>query len=139
MPTKTEQSDLHQAVFGRNGDSPVVVLAARSPADCFEVAIEAVRIATKFMTPVILLSDGYIANAAEPWLLPDVDSLPRSPVRFETDPEGFQPFKRDPATLARAWAVPGPAGPEHRSGGLRQARGSGGISPTPAPHDRQNA
>src|SRR3546814_2458496 len=85
MPTKTEQSDLHQAVFGRNGDSPVVVLAARSPADCFEVAIEAVRITTKFMTPVTLLSDGYIANAAEPWLLPVVDSLPRFPVRFETE------------------------------------------------------
>src|SRR3546814_5362609 len=95
MPTKTEQSDLHRAVFGRNGDSPVVVLAARSPADCFEVAIEAVRIATKFMTPVILLSDGYIANAAEPWLLPDVYRLPRFPVRFENDPEGFQPSTRD--------------------------------------------
>src|SRR3546814_13986040 len=99
MPTKTEQSDLHQAVFGRNGDSPVVVLAARSPADCFEVAIEEVRIATKFMTPVILLSDGYIANAAEHWLLPDVASLPRSPVRLATHHDGFPPFTRHPATL----------------------------------------
>ena len=134
MPTKTEQSDLYQSVFGRNGDSPLVVLAARSPADCFEVAIEAVRIATKFMTPVILLSDGYIANAAEPWQLPDADSLPRFPVRFETNPEGFQPFKRDPDTLARVWAVPGTPGLEHRIGGIEKASDSGNISYDPANH-----
>jgi 2-oxoglutarate/2-oxoacid ferredoxin oxidoreductase subunit alpha len=136
MPTKTEQSDLYQSVFGRNGDAPVVVLAARSPADCFEVAIEAVRIATKFMTPVILLSDGYIANAAEPWLLPDADSLPRFPVRFETDPEGFHPFKRDPETLARVWAVPGTPGLEHRIGGIEKASDSGNISYDPANHQK---
>jgi len=136
MPTKTEQSDLYQAVFGRNGDAPVVVLAARSPADCFEVAIEAVRIATKFMTPVILLSDGYIANAAEPWLLPDAETLPRFPVRFETEPEGFHPFKRDPDTLARAWAVPGTPGLEHRIGGIEKASDSGNISYDPANHQR---
>ncbi|MFQ5763553.1 MAG: 2-oxoacid:acceptor oxidoreductase family protein, partial [Rhodospirillales bacterium] len=91
MPTKTEQSDLHQAVFGRNADSPLIVIAARSPGDCFDVAIEVVRLATKFMTPVVLLTDGYIGNAAEPWLIPDVDSLERVPVEFRTDPNGFQP------------------------------------------------
>ena len=90
LPTKTEQSDLNQALFGRNADSPVVVLAARSPADCFEVAIEALRLATKYMTPVILLSDGYIANAAEPWLIPDVDSLARFPVRLHSDTQDFK-------------------------------------------------
>ena len=136
MPTKTEQSDLYQSVFGRNGDSPLVVLAARSPADCFEVAIEAVRIATKYMTPVILLSDGYIANAAEPWRLPAADSLPRFPVRFETDPEGFHPFKRDPETLSRVWAVPGTPGLEHRIGGIEKASDSGNISYDPANHQR---
>jgi 2-oxoglutarate ferredoxin oxidoreductase subunit alpha len=134
MPTKTEQSDLYQSVFGRNGDSPLVVLAARSPADCFDVAIEAVRIATKYMTPVILLSDGYIANAAEPWQLPDADSLPRFPVAFESEPEGFQPFKRDPQTLARTWAVPGTPGLEHRIGGIEKASDSGNISYDPANH-----
>jgi 2-oxoglutarate ferredoxin oxidoreductase subunit alpha len=136
MPTKTEQSDLYQSVFGRNGDAPLVVLAARSPADCFEVAIEAVRIATKYMTPVILLSDGYIANAAEPWRLPDAESLPSFPVTFETDPEGFHPFKRDPETLARAWAVPGTPGLEHRIGGIEKASDSGNISYDPANHQR---
>ncbi|MGH8964405.1 MAG: 2-oxoacid:acceptor oxidoreductase subunit alpha, partial [Actinomycetes bacterium] len=136
MPTKTEQSDLYQAVFGRNADAPLPVLAARSPADCFEVAIEAVRIATKFMTPVILLSDGYIANAAEPWRLPDADSLPRFPARFETDPEDFHPFKRDPGTLARVWAVPGTPGLEHRIGGIEKLDGPGTISYDPNNHDR---
>jgi 2-oxoglutarate/2-oxoacid ferredoxin oxidoreductase subunit alpha len=136
MPTKTEQSDLYQSVFGRNGDSPLVVLAARSPADCFDAAIEAIRIATRFMTPVILLSDGYIANAAEPWLLPDADSLPCFPVAFESDPEGFHPFKRDPETLARAWAVPGTPGLEHRIGGIEKASDSGNISYDPANHQR---
>ncbi|MEO3430608.1 2-oxoacid:acceptor oxidoreductase subunit alpha [Pelagibius sp. CAU 1746] len=134
MPTKTEQSDLYQSVFGRNGDAPLVVLAARSPADCFDVAIEAVRIATKYMTPVILLSDGYIANAAEPWRLPEAESLPRFPVAFETDPEGFHPFKRDPESLARAWAVPGTPGLEHRIGGIEKASDSGNISYDPANH-----
>ncbi len=134
LPTKTEQSDLNQALFGRNADSPVVVLAARSPSDCFEVAIEALRLATKYMTPVILLSDGYIANAAEPWLIPDVDSLPRFPVRLHSDPETFKPFARDPVTLARPWAVPGTPGLEHRIGGLEKADGSGEVSYDPANH-----
>ena len=136
MPTKTEQSDLYQSVFGRNGDSPLVVLAARSPADCFEVAIEAVRIATHYMTPVILLSDGYIANAAEPWAIPDAETLPRFPVAFEDEPEGFHPFKRDPETLARTWAVPGTPELEHRIGGIEKASDSGNISYDALNHQR---
>ncbi len=139
MPTKTEQSDLHQAVFGRSADSPVAVLAPRSPSDCFEVAIEAVRIATKYMTPVIVLSDAYIANAAERWLIPDIDSLPRIPVRFRTDAEGFHPFLRDEATLARPWAVPGTPGLEHRIGGLEKDYEDGHISYDPANHARMTA
>jgi len=134
MPTKTEQSDLYQAVYGRNADSPLVVLAASSPADCFYVAMEAVRLATKYMTPVMLLTDGYIANASEPWRLPDVAALPRFPVAFATDPEGFQPFSRDPVTLARPWAIPGTAGLEHRIGGIERQSGSGNISYDPQNH-----
>jgi len=106
------------AVLGRNADSPLIVLAAASAGDCFEVAIEAVRLATKYMTPVILLTDGYLAHAAEPWLIPDVDALPGFPVTFRTDPEGFHPYVRDAKTLARAWAVPGTPGLAHRIGGL---------------------
>jgi 2-oxoglutarate ferredoxin oxidoreductase subunit alpha len=136
MPTKTEQSDLFQAVFGRNADSPLVVLAACSPSDCFEVAIEAVRLATKYMTPVVLLSDGYIANAAEPWRLPDVDGLPPFPVKFRAEREGFHPFLRDPATLARPWAVPGTPGLEHRIGGLEKDYDTGHISYEPDNHQR---
>jgi len=136
LPTKTEQSDLYQAVFGRNADSELVVIAARSPSDCFECAIEAVRIATKYMTPVIVLSDGYIANASEPWALPDIETYPKFPVEFRTDPEGFHPFVRDPETLARAWAVPGTPGLEHRIGGLERDADSGNISYDPANHQR---
>ena len=136
MPTKTEQSDLHQAVYGRSADSPLAVVSARSPSDCFDTAIEAVRIATKYMTPVILLSDVYIAHAAEPWLIPDVDSLPCFPVKFRTDPKGFHPFMRDEATLARPWAVPGTPGLEHRIGGLEKDYDTGHISYDPANHQR---
>ena len=136
MPTKTEQSDLYQAVFGRNADSPLAVLAARSPADCFACAMEAVRLATRYMTPVILLSDGYIANASEPWILPDVDALPGFPVAFRSDPEGFHAFARDPETLARAWAVPGTPGLAHRIGGLEKDAESGNISYDPQNHQR---
>src|SRR3989449_4275061 len=136
MPTKTEQSDLFQAVHGRNADAPLVVLAASSPADCFEVAIEAVRLATTYMTPVILLSDGYLAHAAEPWRVPDLSSLPRHPVRFRTDPAGFHPFVRDPETLARAWAVPGTPGLQHRIGGLEKSADTGHISYDPENHQR---
>jgi 2-oxoglutarate ferredoxin oxidoreductase subunit alpha len=128
LPTKTEQSDLYQAVFGRNGDAPMPVISCSTPSDCFEVAIEAVRIATKYMTPVIILSDGYIANAAEPWKLPDVDKIEPFPVKLRTDPEGFHPFLRDPETLARVWAVPGTPGLEHRIGGIEKSFGSGHIS-----------
>ena len=136
MPTKTEQSDLYQAIFGRNADSPLVVLAARSPSDCFEAAVDAIRIATKYMTPVILLSDGYIANASEPWAIPDLAAMPRLPVRFREDPKGFHPFLRDAATLARPWAVPGTPGLEHRVGGLEKDYDSGHISYEPENHQR---
>jgi 2-oxoglutarate ferredoxin oxidoreductase subunit alpha len=136
MPTKTEQSDLYQAVFGRNADSPLVVLAASSPSDCFDVAIEAVRIATKYMTPVMVLSDGYIANAAQPWRIPDVEALEPFPVRFRVDPEGFQPYLRDTKTLSRPWAVPGTPGLEHRIGGIEKDYDSGNISYSPQNHQR---
>lgn len=136
MPTKTEQSDLHQAVYGRNGDSPLVVLAARSAADCFASAIEAVRLATTFMTPVVLLTDGYIANASEPWALPDLDALEAFPVSFHTQRDGFHPFLRDPGTLARPWAVPGTPGLGHRIGGLEKDAESGNISYDAANHQR---
>jgi 2-oxoglutarate ferredoxin oxidoreductase subunit alpha len=136
MPTKTEQSDLYQAVFGRNADSPLAVIAARSPSDCFEVAIEAIRIATKYMTPVIVLSDGYIANATQPWRLPDVEEMEPFPVTFRTDPDGFQPFLRDPETLARCWAIPGTPGLEHRIGGIEKDYDTGHISYDPANHQK---
>ena len=136
MPTKTEQSDLYQSVYGRNADSPICVLAARSPADCFDVGIEAVRIATKFMTPVIVLTDGYIGNAAEPWLIPDVSGMQKFPVKFEVETANFHPFERDPETLARSWAVPGVAGLEHRIGGIEKDYDSGHISYDPANHQK---
>ena len=136
MPTKTEQSDLHQAVFGRNADSPLVVVASRSPSDCFDVAIEAVRLSVKYMTPVILLTDGYIGNAAEPWLIPDFESFESFPVEFRTDPEGYQPFLRDEKTLARPWATPGTPGLEHRIGGLEKDFDTGHISYDSANHQR---
>jgi len=136
MPTKAEQSDLFQAVHGRNADAPLAVLAAATASDCFEVAIEAVRIATKYMTPVILLSDAYLAHAAEPWRLPDLSALPRFPVHFRTDPAGFHPFLRDPLTLARAWAVPGTPDLEHRIGGLEKDYDTGHISYDPENHAR---
>ena len=136
MPTKTEQSDLHQAVFGRNADSPLVVVASRSPSDCFDVAIEAVRLSVKYMTPAILLTDGYFGNAAEPWLIPDFESFESFPVEFRTDPEGFQPFLRDEKTLARPWATPGTPGLEHRIGGLEKDFDTGHISYDSANHQR---
>jgi 2-oxoglutarate ferredoxin oxidoreductase subunit alpha len=136
MPTKAEQSDLFQAVHGRNADAPLAVIAAATASDCFEVAIEAVRIATKYMTPVILLSDAYLAHAAEPWRLPDPSTLPRFPVHFRTDPAGFHPFLRDPVTLARAWAVPGTPELEHRIGGLEKDYDTGHISYDPDNHAR---
>ena len=128
LPTKTEQSDLLFAVYGRNGDCPLVVLAACTPGDCFNLAVEAVRIATKYMTPVILLTDGFLANSAEPWKIPDISTMAPFPVTFRKDPAGFHPFLRDPQTLARAWAVPGTPGLEHRIGGLEKGHDSGNIS-----------
>ncbi len=136
MPTKTEQSDLFQAVYGRNADAPLPVIATATPSDCFEVAIEAVRLAVTYMTPVILLTDGFLQNAAEPWRLPDAAGLPKFPVTFRTDPDGFHPFLRDPTTLARVWAVPGTPGLEHRVGGIERAEGSGHISYDPENHQR---
>jgi 2-oxoglutarate ferredoxin oxidoreductase subunit alpha len=141
MPTKTEQSDLYQAVYGRNGDAPLVVLATRSPSDCFEVAIEAVRLATQFMTPVIVLTDGYIANAAEPWRIPDMASYQPFPVEFYTQAptEGehrINPYLRDPETLKRIWIKPGTPGLMHRIGGIEKGYTSGDISYDPANHQK---
>ncbi|WP_425229910.1 2-oxoacid:acceptor oxidoreductase subunit alpha [Sphingomonas sp.] len=134
LPTKTEQSDLYQAVYGRNGDAPMPVLATRSAADCFDVAIEAVRIATQYMTPVMILTDGYIANAAEPWKVPDVSTYAPFPVRFATDTgEGFHPYARD-NKLARPWAKPGTPGLLHRIGGIEKKQGTGNIDYSPANH-----
>ena len=136
LPTKTEQSDLNMALYGRHGDTPMPVIAAATSIDCFEVAIEAVRIATKYMTPVMLLSDGYLANAAEPWQIPDVASLQAFPVSHYRDPEGFKPSLRDEATLARVWAKPGTPGTEHRIGGIERSFETGDISYDPANHQK---
>jgi 2-oxoglutarate/2-oxoacid ferredoxin oxidoreductase subunit alpha len=136
LPTKTEQADLLQVMFGRNGESPIPVLAASSPKDCFEMALEAVRIATRYMVPVMLLSDGYIANGSEPWKLPRVEDLPDLRTEFRTDPEGFHPYERDPETLARPWAIPGTPGLEHRIGGLEKEDVTGNVSYDPANHER---
>ncbi|OLC03072.1 MAG: 2-oxoglutarate ferredoxin oxidoreductase subunit alpha [Gemmatimonadetes bacterium 13_1_40CM_4_69_8] len=136
MPTKAEQSDLFQAVHGRNADAPLAVLAAATATDCFDVAMEAVRIATTYMTPVVLLSDAFLAHAAEPWRIPDLDRLPRFPVRFRTDPAGFHPFLRNPETLSRPWARPGTPGLEHRIGGLEKDYDTGHISYDPENHAR---
>ncbi|MEM8960261.1 MAG: 2-oxoacid:acceptor oxidoreductase subunit alpha [Acidobacteriota bacterium] len=135
LPTKTEQSDLLQALFGRNGESPLAVLAAASPADCFDAALDAARIATRHMVPVILLTDGYLANGAEPWLLPEVSSLPDLRLEFRSDPEDFAPYLRDETTLARPWAIPGTPGLEHRIGGLEKQDGTGNVSYDPANHE----
>ena len=139
LPTKTEQSDLLQAMFGRNGEAPVPIVAAQSPADCFAAALEAVRIALCYRTPVFLLSDGYLANGSEPWRVPNVADLPDLSVRFATEPNGadgtFLPYLRDPDTLARPWAIPGTPGLEHRLGGIEKADRTGNISYDPDNHD----
>jgi 2-oxoglutarate/2-oxoacid ferredoxin oxidoreductase subunit alpha len=144
LPTKTEQSDLLQAMFGRNGEAPVPIVAPCSPADCFDAAIEACRIAVTYRTPVFLLSDGYLANGSEPWRIPDVGTLPVIDAGFATGPNttdatgapAFYPYLRDPGTLARPWAVPGTAGLEHRIGGIEKADGIGTISYDPDNHDK---
>ncbi|MFQ5840048.1 MAG: 2-oxoacid:acceptor oxidoreductase subunit alpha [Candidatus Methylomirabilales bacterium] len=135
MPTKTEQSDLLQAIFGRHGETPVAVVAAATPGDCFDVAYEAVRLAITYMTPVIFLSDGYLANGAEPWPIPDLGELPEFPVAFRTNPDGFFPYLRDERTLARPWVRPGTPGLEHRIGGLEKEDRTGHVSYLPANHE----
>ncbi len=135
LPTKTEQADLLQALYGRNGETPLCVIAASTPADCFMAAYESARIAVKYMTPVICLTDGYLGNGAEPWLIPRVEDLPPIPVTFAKDPATFQPYARDPKTLSRPWAVPGTAGLEHRIGGLEKQHITGNISYDPDNHD----
>jgi 2-oxoglutarate ferredoxin oxidoreductase subunit alpha len=136
MPTKPEQADLLMVLHGRNGESPVPVVAASTPSQCFHAAIEAARIALKYRTPVYLLSDAYLANGSEPWLIPDVASLPDISVPFaEAGEEPFRPYGRDPDTLARPWAVPGTPGLEHRIGGLEKADVTGAISYDPENHD----
>ncbi|UQX88050.1 2-oxoacid:acceptor oxidoreductase subunit alpha [Jatrophihabitans telluris] len=145
LPTKTEQSDLLQAMYGRNGEAPVPIIAPQSPGDCFAAAVEAIRIATVYRTPVFLLSDGYIANGSEPWQVPQFSALPDLTVDFATEPNGdpgpdgtpgeFLPYRRDPATLARPWAVPGTPGLEHRIGGIEKADETGNISYDPDNHD----
>ena len=143
LPTKTEQADLLQAMFGRNGESPVPIVAPQTPADCFDAAMEAVRIATAYRTPVFILSDGYLANGSEPWAIPDVANLPDLTVEFATGPNDvdkagkpvFHPYLRDPETLARPWAIPGTPGLEHRIGGIEKADVTGNINYDPDNHD----
>jgi 2-oxoglutarate ferredoxin oxidoreductase subunit alpha len=136
MPTKPEQSDLLQALYGRHGDTPVPVIAASTPSDCFFAAFEAIRIAVTYMTPVFLLTDGFLANASEPWLLPKVEDLPDIKVEFRTDPQGFFPYLRDENTLARPWVRPGTPGLEHRVGGLEKDYKTGNISYAPMNHEQ---
>ena len=135
LPTKTEQADLLQVMFGRNGESPAVVIACSTPSDSFNMAFEAVRIATTYRVPVFLLSDGYIANGSEPWKIPEVDSLPDLTVEFAKPQENFLPYLRDPKTLARPWAIPGTPRIEHRIGGIEKADKTGAISYDPMNHD----
>jgi 2-oxoglutarate ferredoxin oxidoreductase subunit alpha len=135
LPTKTEQADLLQAIFGRNSESPVPVVAPATPGDCFFMAIEAVRLAVKYMTPVLFMSDGYLGTGAEPWLIPCVDDLPKIEVNFRTDPEGFEPYIRNPDTLGRPWAIPGTPGLEHRIGGIEKEALTGNVSYDPQNHE----
>jgi 2-oxoglutarate ferredoxin oxidoreductase subunit alpha len=135
LPTKTEQADLLQAMSGRNSEAPIPIIAASTPGDCFWAALEACRIAVKYMVPVILLSDGYLANGAEPWRVPELSEIPDIPVNFAKNPEGFKPYKRNPDTLARPWAIPGTPGLEHRIGGLEKQDVSGNINYEPLNHE----
>jgi len=135
LPTKTEQADLLQALFGRNSEAPIPIIAPATPSDCFWAAVEASRIAVKYMVPVIILSDGYLANGAEPWKIPDLDSIPDFKVEFASDPVDFKPYRRNPDTLARPWAVPGTPGLEHRIGGLEKQDVTGNINYEPLNHE----
>jgi 2-oxoglutarate/2-oxoacid ferredoxin oxidoreductase subunit alpha len=134
LPTKTEQADLFQAVWGRNGECPAIVVAPATPADCFHMAIEAVRLAFKYMSPVFYLSDGYLANGAEPWAIPDINSLPKIELKFASDPATFMPYARDPETLARPYALPGTPGLEHRIGGIEKQHITGNVNYDPENH-----
>ena len=134
LPTKTEQADLFQAVWGRNGECPAIVIAPATPAECFSMAIEAVRLAYRYMTPVFYLSDGYLANGAEPWLVPEIDDLPKIEVKFAEDPAGFMPYARDEETLARPYALPGTPGLEHRIGGIEKQHLTGNVNYDPENH-----
>jgi len=136
MPTKTEQADLLQAMFGRNGESPVAIVAPATASDCFSMAVEAWRIAIKYRTPVIFLSDAYLGMGSEPWLVPDISSLPKIEPNFASDPATFKPYARDPKTLARPWAIPGTPDLEHRIGGLEKSDITGNVSYDPANHDK---
>jgi 2-oxoglutarate/2-oxoacid ferredoxin oxidoreductase subunit alpha len=136
LPTKTEQADLLQALFGRNSEAPIPVLAPSTPGDCFWIALEASRIAIKYMVPVIVLSDGYLANGAEPWRIPSLADLPEIPVHFETNPVDFRPYRRNPETLARPWAIPGTPGLEHRIGGIEKQDVTGNVNYEPLNHER---
>ncbi len=135
LPTKTEQADLLQALYGRNGEAPIPVVAACTPSDCFNAAFEASRIAIKYMTPVICLTDGYLGNGSEPWLIPDVNALPDISPTFHTNPDTFMPYLRDEATLARPWAIPGTPGLEHRIGGIEKQHQTGNVNYEPANHE----
>lgn len=135
LPTKTEQADLLQAIYGRNGEAPLPVIAASTPSDCFDTAFEASRIALKYMTPVMLLTDGYLGNGSEPWLIPELEKLPDISPSFVTNPDGFQPYARNEATLSRPWAIPGTPGLEHRIGGLEKQNITGNVSYDPENHD----
>ncbi len=135
LPTKTEQADLLQALYGRNSEAPIPILAPSVPGDCFWIAMEASRIALKYMVPVIVLSDGYLANGTEPWRIPSLDEIPEIPVHFATNPEGFLPYSRDPQTLARPWAIPGTPGLEHRIGGLEKQDVTGNVNYEPLNHE----
>ena len=135
LPTKTEQADLLQALYGRNGEAPIPIVAAATPSDCFNAAFESARIAIKYMTPVICLTDGYLGNGSEPWLIPNIDDLPDISPTFATDPEGFQPYSRNDETLARPWAIPGTPGLEHRIGGLEKQHITGNVNYEAANHE----
>jgi len=135
LPTKTEQADLLQALYGRNGEAPIPVIAASTPSDCFHAAYESARLAVKFMTPVLCLTDGYLGNGSEPWLIPNFEALPDIPPHFKINPEGFLPYNRNEITLARPWAIPGTPGLEHRIGGLEKQHLTGDVNYEPENHE----
>jgi 2-oxoglutarate ferredoxin oxidoreductase subunit alpha len=136
LATKTEQADLLQALWGRHGESPIVVMAASSPKDCFDIMLEASKVAIKYMTPVVVLSEGFLGNGSEVWRVPSLDELPAIPVQFRTDPVNYQPYERDPVTLARPWVIPGTPGLEHRVGGIEKLDKTGTLSMDAENHEK---